>query len=89
MLGNFHTQLSSLAAIGYLMKNTGFMESISLVYGENSTKYIMAGKDYERAVRCHGLTDTALKMILIDQLEPDKIYAIDAAKAYFDSMMTN
>ena len=89
MLGNFHIQMSALAAIGYLMKNTGFVESIQTVFGENTANNIMKGKDYERAVRFHGLAASSLKAILLEQIddEDDKL-ALTLAKDYFLSIET-
>ena len=38
LLGNFHTQMSYLGSIGYAMKNSGILDLLSTVYGENSVK---------------------------------------------------
>lgn len=89
MLGNFHVQLSTMSAIGYLMKATGIEAAFNTVYGEKSIKYIMNGKDYERAVRCHELASTALKLLLLEQIPEDKQYAVEAAKDYFSALMRN
>ena len=90
MMGNFHIQMCALAAIGFLMKNTGFTEAIQTMCGENTAHNIMSGKDYERAVRFHGLAASSLKTILLEQIddEEEKL-AITLARDYFLSMMEN
>ena len=87
--GNFHNQMSSLGAIGYLTKNTGFLEALLTIYGEHTTKSILSGKDYEKGVRAHGLLATALKEILLEQVPIEDKYAVSAAQKYFESLMEN
>ena len=66
--GNFHKQLSSLAAICYLMKNTGLKEALLTIYGQNTVNYILNAKDYEWAVREHGIVITALEELLLETI---------------------
>lgn len=87
--GNFHKQLSSLAGIGYLMKNTGLKETLLTIYGENTVKSILNGKDYERAVRAHGLVTTALKEMLLENVPDEEKYAITAAGEYYNDLVKN
>ena len=47
-----------------------------MVYGENPAKNSMQGKDYERAVICHGLTAPALKIILLEHVEPEDRFVV-------------
>ena len=47
LMGNFHSQMSFLGSIGYVMKNT----AACTIYAENSVKYIRNGKSYKRAMR--------------------------------------
>ena len=54
LLGNFHTQMSFMGSIGYVMANSGLEQALSLIYGEEAIKWILCGKSYERAMRCHG-----------------------------------
>ena len=68
LLGNFHTQMSFMGSIGYVMANSGLEQALSLIYGEESIKWILCGKSYERAMRCHGLAVSALKKILLEQV---------------------
>ena len=48
LLGNFHTQLNFLGAIGYVMKNSGIKEVFSTSYAENSVEKMLVGKYYSR-----------------------------------------
>jgi len=68
LLGNFHTQMSLLGGIGYITANSGIEQAYGTIYGEESIKYIMNGKSYERAMRCHGLGTSALKKILLEKV---------------------
>ena len=87
LLGNFHTQMSFLGSIDYLMKNSGLAQAISTIYGEESVKYILNGKSYERATRAHGLVTSVLKKLLIEQINPSEQYAVEAACDYFVSLI--
>ena len=69
MLGNFHTQMSFLCAIGYVMQNSGIKQILSLVYAENSVDKMLAGKSYERAMRAHDLLSSCLKIIVMEQVK--------------------
>ena len=42
-LGNFHTQMSFLSSIGYVMQNSGIKQIFSLAYAENSVDKILSG----------------------------------------------
>lgn len=43
LLGNFHTQMSYLGSIGYVMKNSGLLQVFSSIYAENSAKKMIEG----------------------------------------------
>ena len=68
LLGNFHTQLSFLSSVGYVMKNSGIKGILGTVYEEPTVKKILAGKSYKRAIRAHSLLSTALKKIILNQV---------------------
>ena len=87
--GNFHNQMSYLGAIGYLTKNMGLLEAVQTVYGDITAKAILSGKDYEKAVRVHGLFSTALKQILIEQIPEQHQYAVEEAVKYFNALIEN
>ena len=74
LLGNFHTQMSFLGSIGYVMANSGIEQALGLIYGEDSIKWILCGKSYERAMRSHGLAVSALKKILLEQVKYLLVY---------------
>ena len=71
LVGNFHTRLSFLAAIGYLMKNTGMEAALNVVFSDVSIAKIMEGRNYHRSLKAHTILSTALKMILIKQIDQD------------------
>ena len=73
LLGNFHTQMSFLNSIGYVMQNSGIKQIFSLAYAENSVDKILSGGHYTRAMRAHDLLYTALKSILMEQFEDPSI----------------
>ena len=68
LLGNFHTQMSFLGSIGYVMKTSGILELLSSAYAPNSAKEMLEDKQYERAMRGHDLFTTALKKIILQQV---------------------
>ena len=68
LLGNFHTQMSFLGTIGYIMKNSGIEKVLSLIYGEKTAPHIMSGKAYARAMRSHFLIAGVLMKILLEQV---------------------
>ena len=65
ILGCFHTHMSFLGAIGYIMGGSGIQESLTKIYAPNSVDSILSGKAYGRAVRAHVLVTTALHGLLL------------------------
>ena len=39
LLGNFHTQMSFLGSIGYVIKNSSLAQALSVVYGDEQAHY--------------------------------------------------
>ena len=66
-LGGFHTLMSFLGCIGYLMTGTGLKELLELVFASDSTTHILTGKAVLRAIRGHLLVDASLNAILTSQ----------------------
>ena len=66
-LGAFHTEMSFLGSIGYLMRGSGLQESLELIYADNVVPHILTGKAISRAVRGHQLVETALNAILLSK----------------------
>lgn len=52
-LGSFHTLMSYMGSIGYIMGGSGIKEALSTVYAENTIDHIMSGRAYARAVRAY------------------------------------
>eukprot|EP00116_Pleurobrachia_bachei_P000625 sb/3460887/ len=80
MVGNFHTRLSYMAGTGYHMKNTGIEAALNVVFSDISVKKILDGKNYRRCLRAYTIISSALKEILVKQLDPVSIS--EAAKLY-------
>lgn len=68
-LGGFHTLMSFLGSIGFIMKDSGLAGVLSSVYGENTVKQIFSGHQYSRAVRAHTLVLLALSKIIFRRAE--------------------
>ena len=67
-LGAFHTLMSFLGAIGYLMAGSGLWHLLELIYSTNTVTHMFSGKAYERAFRGHILADAALNTLLVNKL---------------------
>ena len=75
-LGGFHTLMSFLVSIGYLMKGTGLDELLLLIFGPNTVEQILSGKNYARCLRAHVLTYLALHKVLLIKFYCMKILMI-------------
>ena len=67
-LGGFHTLMSFMGSIGYMMGGSGLEEVWSQVYAENTVPHLMSGKAYSRALRGHVLVHSALHNLLLDEV---------------------
>ena len=65
------------------MANSGLSAALATVYGQEPIKKIMNGKSYDRAMRAHNLASTALNEILLEYVEEEDKYAIEAATELF------
>ena len=59
--------------IDYLMKNTGIDAALNVVFSDVSIAKIMEGRNYHRSLKAHTILSTALKMVLIKQLDEDTV----------------
>ena len=64
MLGNFHTIMNFLGAIGTLMENTGLSNILQVVYKEHTVPHMMTGKAISRGLRGHMIVDQCLSTLL-------------------------
>lgn len=62
-------QMSFLGCIGYLMKGSGLLESLEIVYGANTVNHILSGTAYSGALlRGHFLMNTkSLNAVIISK----------------------
>ena len=77
---SFHTRMSFLGAIGYIMANSGLEQILAIVYAENTTAHIMKGKAYKRAVRAH----TLLKEVLVEQVPKEELFSEIELKSFVE-----
>lgn len=68
-LGGFHILMSYLGAIGHIMDGSGLKEVLSTIFAEPSTKHILSGHAYSRAVRGHILIHAALARIIFSNIK--------------------
>ena len=79
-LGPFHTEMSFLGSIRYLMSGSGLQEVLEIIYADTSVTHMLSGKAISRAMRGHLLLDTALNTLLmmnaykIDEFNSDAEY---------------
>ncbi|GFS90818.1 uncharacterized protein TNCV_1004011 [Trichonephila clavipes] len=67
-LGSFHTVMSYMRSIGYIMAGSGIKEVLSTIYAENTIDHIISGRAYARAVRAHTLLQQASSKLIFDNL---------------------
>lgn len=68
-LGGFHTVMSYMGCIGYIMAGSGLKELLCEIYAEKSVDHILTGHAYSRAVRAHTLVREALASLIFKDLE--------------------
>ena len=76
-MGGFHTLMSFIGSIGYVMGESGLEEVLTEVYAAKSVLHMLSGKAYAKAVRIYILVDSLLNNMLIEKvmssLEPEHI----------------
>lgn len=68
-LGGFHTLMSFLGAIGFIMDGSGLKKALCEIYAEKSVEKMLTGHDYSRAIRGHFLMYQALSNIAFESLQ--------------------
>ena len=68
--GGFHTLMSFIRNIGYMMGGSGLEEVLTEVYAENLVLHMLSGKAYARAVRGYILVDSVLNNMFIEEVMP-------------------
>ena len=64
-LGGFHLLMSFMGAVGFIMEGGGLQGLFSLVFAAASTKKMMTGHAYSRALRGHILAHLALAKLIL------------------------
>ena len=70
-LGGFHLLMSYLGSVGYIMGGSGLKELWTLIYGPESIDKMLTGHSYARSLRAHFLTQLALVIVLLSQVNCD------------------
>ncbi|KYN02063.1 hypothetical protein ALC62_07132 [Cyphomyrmex costatus] len=83
-LGGFHTLMSFLGSIGFIMDGSGLKEAFACIYADNSAEKAFTGHAYSRSIRAHFLVQVALATIIFESLE-----LTDEQKATFDGFLQN
>ena len=65
-LGGFHTEMSFLGSVGFLMAGSGLEQVLETVYA--SVDHILSGKAISRAVRAHLMIDRVLTGLLLSEI---------------------
>ena len=66
-LAGFHTTMSFLGSIGYLMEGSGLERLFEIVYAKNTVSHIKSGKAVSRALTAHLLVESVLTCVLLDK----------------------
>ena len=66
-LGGFHTEMSFLGCIDFIMSGSGLREVLEVIYSSNTVVHMISGKELARAVRGHMLVDCALNAMLVNK----------------------
>ena len=69
-VGAFHTEMSFLGSVGFIMSGSGLQDVLQTIYAPNAVTHMMSGKAVSRAIRGHFLVDTALHAILLSKIYP-------------------
>ena len=69
-LGGFHTEMSFLGSVGFIMSGSGLQDVLQTIYAQNAVAHMLSGKAVARALRGHFLVDTALHAILLSKIYP-------------------
>ena len=72
--------MSYLGSIGNIMKGSGSVEYLQVVYSENAVQHMISGKAITRALRGHFLFKSALRLTIIDRLLQEEIISEDDLK---------
>ena len=68
-LGGFHTLMSYLGCIVYILAGSGLKEALRVCYAINSVEKMLDGKAYSRAMRGHTLIFSALCQKVLSEID--------------------
>ena len=82
-LGGFHSLMSFMGAVGYIMEGSGLSELFNTVYSVNSTEKVMTGHAYARAIRGHTLAFRALGTVIMESLDFSPTFQFDVEQLLY------
>lgn len=68
-LGGFHTLMSFMGSVSYIMGESRLKELMSMVYAPTSVDKMLTGHAYARVLRGHFLVQAALASIIIQDIQ--------------------
>lgn len=68
-LGGFHTVMSFLGCIGYIMSGSGLADVLALCYAKCSVVKMLNGHAYARAIRGHNLVYLSLCKLILSEID--------------------
>ena len=71
-LRGFHTMMSFLGSVGYIVEGSELREVLELLYAPNTVPHLLSGKAITRVIRGHFLVDAPLHAILISEVLLEK-----------------
>ena len=80
-LGGFHTLMSFLGSIGFVMEGSGLKEAFNQIFAENSAEKALIGHVFSRAVRGHSLIQIALANIIFSTMNFSEVELIELDSA--------
>ena len=80
-LRGFHTVMSYMGAIGYIMGGSGLEELWEEVYAPNSVKNMLTGHAYSRALRGHLLASTSVTTVILKSMDENSVNTENVSEA--------
>lgn len=68
-LGGFHTLMSFIGSIAFIMDGSGLKEAFLVIFAENSAEKALDARAYSRGIRGHFLIQIALTKLIFESIE--------------------
>lgn len=90
-LGGFHTLMSFLGCIGYIMCGSGLADVLGVCYAKCSVVKMLDGRSYARAIRGHNLVYLSLCKVILSEInfsEEEQTFLKNFADHLMEGMIT-